>query len=467
MPSLGADMEFGTVTKWYVAAGDQVHRGDIMAEVQTEKATMEIEVFEDGVVEELVVGEGERVRVGAVLARIAEPAATALVTPPAPSAAQGSSAPRRRAGTRRRATTARRPAAPPTPAPARGVPTPSPVVRRLAAQAGIDVSTLAGHGAEGAVTRADVEQAAAALAASSRGAPARGAPSARVRSSPRARRVAAALGVDLTGVRGTGPGGAVVEDDVTAAGAAARTVAVGEAPVAPGERRAPAADTEEERHAALRQAVARLMARSKREIPHYYLSTTIDMEPALGWLEQANLVLPLAERLVPAALLVKATATAALAVPEMNGFMVDTRFEPSAAVHVGVAISLRGGGVIAPAVHDVDRLGVHDVMAAMRDLVVRTRRGVLRSSEMSDPTITVTNLGDLGVEAVFGVIYPPQVALVGFGRVVERPWAHEGMLGVRRCLTATLSADHRVSEGHRGALFLAEIDRLLQKPEEL
>jgi pyruvate dehydrogenase E2 component (dihydrolipoamide acetyltransferase) len=128
---------------------------------------------------------------------------------------------------------------------------------------------------------------------------------------------------------------------------------------------------------------------------------------------------------------------------------------------------LRQGGLVAPALHDVDQKSVWQVMAELRDLVSRARRGTLRSSEMADPTITVTNLGEQGVTTVFGVIYPPQVALVGFGKVIERPWADKGMLGARPVVTATLAADHRVSDGHRGALFLAAIDRLLGEPEKL
>ena len=209
------------------------------------------------------------------------------------------------------------------------------------------------------------------------------------------------------------------------------------------------------------------MARSKREIPHYYLSTTIDLTAAVGWLDEANLARPVTERLVLPALLLKATALAVRRVPEMNGFMVNEVFTPSKAVHVGVAISLRAGGVIAPAIHDVEQLPIEALMKGLKELVSRARTGVLRSSEMSDPTITVTNLGDLGVESVFGVIYPPQVALVGFGRVTERPWAQDGILSVRPCVTTSLSADHRVSDGHRGGRFLAEIDRLLQEPGEL
>ena len=166
-------------------------------------------------------------------------------------------------------------------------------------------------------------------------------------------------------------------------------------------------------------------------------------------------------------LLLKASALATRAVPEVNGFWVNDHLELSDAVHLGVAISLRGGGLIAPAIHDADAKALDELMASLRDLVKRTRSGKLRSSEMSAPTITVTNLGDQGVEAVYGVIYPPQVALVGFGRIVERAWAHEGMVGARSIVTATLAADHRAGDGHTGGLYLAEIERLLQKPEEL
>ena len=136
-------------------------------------------------------------------------------------------------------------------------------------------------------------------------------------------------------------------------------------------------------------------------------------------------------------------------------------------LHLGVAISLRQGGLIAPALHDVDKKNLDEIMRELRDLVKRVRAGVLRSSELTDPTITVTNLGEQGVETVFGVIYPPQVALVGFGKVTERPWAANGMIGARSVIMATLAADHRASDGHRGGLFLAAIDRLLQEPEKL
>lgn len=217
----------------------------------------------------------------------------------------------------------------------------------------------------------------------------------------------------------------------------------------------------------MRQATGALMARSKKEIPHYYLQTTVDLDHALTWLETENAELGVGARILPAALLLKAAALAAREVPDMNGFFVDGSFSPSEHIHLGVAVSLRGGGLVAPALHDADQLRLPELMDRLKDLVARARSGRLTGSQMSDPTLTVTNLGDQGVEAVHGVIYPPQVALVGFGRVVQRPWAVDGMLTVHRVLVATLAADHRVSDGHLGARYLSALDAALQKPEEL
>ncbi|HSD76898.1 MAG TPA: 2-oxo acid dehydrogenase subunit E2 [Solirubrobacteraceae bacterium] len=217
----------------------------------------------------------------------------------------------------------------------------------------------------------------------------------------------------------------------------------------------------------MRQAIAAAMARSKREIPHYHLGTHVDLSRALQWLAAENAQRPLPRRLLPAALLLKATAVAAGRCPDVNGFWEDDRFRPADGVHLGVAIALRGGGLVAPAIHDADSLALEDLMAALRDLVGRARKGRLRNSEMTDPTITVTNLGDQGAETVHGVIYPPQVALVGFGRIVQRPWAQDGMLAVRPVVHVTLAADHRASDGHVGGLLLAEIDNLLQEPDHL
>jgi pyruvate dehydrogenase E2 component (dihydrolipoamide acetyltransferase) len=191
------------------------------------------------------------------------------------------------------------------------------------------------------------------------------------------------------------------------------------------------------------------------------------MRRATTWLAEENLRRAVPDRLLYGVLLIKAVALALRQVPELNSVWRGGEPIASEAVHVGVAISLRGGGLVAPALHDADRQSLGDLMRSFRDLVQRARSGGLRSSELADPTITVTSLGDQGVETVFGIVFPPQVAIVGFGKPVERPWVVDGQIVARPLITATLSADHRVSDGHRGALFLAAVDRLLQEPARL
>jgi pyruvate dehydrogenase E2 component (dihydrolipoamide acetyltransferase) len=412
MPSLGADMDTGTLLEWLVRPGDTVHKGDIVAVVDTSKAAIEVECFTSGVVERLLVEPGARVPVGAVLATIATGGEPVPAEPERP------------------ARTARSGRAEPVVAG-------SPLVRRLARERHVDLATIHGTGPGGRITHADVERSAA---------PPPAAPG-RVKASPLARRLAAELGVDLAGLTGTGRDGAISADDIRKAS------------------RAGTAETT--RRENLRATIAALMARSKREIPHYYLTETVDLGTAMAWLHERNRSLPVPNRLVPAVLLLKAAARAAVTVPELNGFWRDDRFVPSARVHLGVAIALRGGGLVAPAIHDADQRDLPDLMAALRDLVARTRAGRLRGAEMSDPTITVSNLGDQGVESILGVIYPPQVALVGFGRVIDRPWAVDGLLGVRPTVTVSLAADHRATDGATGARYLQAVVQLLQTPEEL
>jgi pyruvate dehydrogenase E2 component (dihydrolipoamide acetyltransferase) len=411
MPSLGADMEAGTLTEWLVKPGQRVKHGDIVAVVETQKGAIEVEIFEDGVIGELRVEPGQKVPVGTVLATVnggaAGPAEARPAAPPPPPEAE-------------RATAAPEPAkaapAPPQPPPPPQAPAPA---------------------------------------------------GTHLRASPAARRLAEAKGIDLAQLTGTGPGGAISIADVEAAQVKA---AGAEAPPAPAAKRpAPAAKAAAaSRMAEMRKAIAAAMARSKREIPHYYLSDTVDMGDALEWLRAENERRSVPQRLLPAALLIKAVALALRDVPELNGFYEEGAFRPGPGIHVGVAIALRGGGLIAPALHDTDKKSLDEVQAGLMDLVKRARAGGLRSSELTDATITLTNLGDLGVETVFGVIYPPQVAIVGFGRIEERPWAAgEGGVGLRPLVTVTLSADHRASDGHRGGRLLAAIGAHLHKPEAL
>ncbi|GHE49511.1 2-oxo acid dehydrogenase subunit E2 [Streptomyces capitiformicae] len=462
MPSLGADMDEGTLLEWLVSPGDLVHKGDPVAVVETAKSTIEVECFETGTMTELLVEPGTTVPVGTPLALIG-PAEEQHPARHAPEKGRPSE----------RAWLPKSPELPspppePTPvpvsappaAPPRGHIEAGPLVRHLAETSGLDLETLHGSGPGGRVTRTDVEQAAAARAT---------AQPPRVRATPLARRLAAELGVDLATVKGTGRKEAVRAADVrhAAPGPSAPPTPAGAAAVRPSAVRPPAAHPSEDRAAAMRQAIAGLMSRANREIPHYYLSTTVDMTAAMDRLHEHNRTSTVGERLLPAALLLKAAALAAREVPEFNGFWTDDHFTAGDGVHLGVAISLRGGGLVAPALHHADTLTLPQLMTALKDLVTRARTGRLRGSEISDATITVTNLGDQGVETVFGVIYPPQVALVGFGRVVDRPYAVDGLLGVRPVVTATLSADHRATDGAVGARYLTVVSRLLQNPERL
>jgi len=387
MPSLGADMEAGTLLLWKVQPGDRVKRGDIIAEVATDKGDIEVEVFEDGVVEQILVEPGSKVPVGTALAVIRSDGEQVSV--PAESAG---------------------PAAPQRALSEMGPPTELQPPPRTAADR-------------------------------------------RPRISPAARKLASDLGVDIDTVRGTGPGGAVQRADVERAAetkGALREVS---------ER---ATD-----RTGMRRAIAAAMARSNREIPHYYLGTSIDLSATLSWLETENDKRPIQKRLLPAVLMVKAVAKALGDVPELNGYWSEDRHQPQESIHIGFAVSLREGGLIAPAIHHADRKSLDELMEAMRGLIERTRAGRLRSSEMTDATITVTNLGDLGVEAVYGVINPPQLALVGFGKITDRPWAENGAVGVRPVVTATLAADHRATDGRQGAQFLEALKRHLQEPASL
>jgi pyruvate dehydrogenase E2 component (dihydrolipoamide acetyltransferase) len=320
LPSLGADMDEGTLLTWHIKSGDRVSRGQVVAVVDTTKAAIDVEIWREGIVNELLVKVGEKISVGTVMATLRE-----------------------------------------------------------------------------------------------------------------------------------------VNEDVPVALAPT---------MAPDPAITPATTTSDHQ-SDMRRTIAAAMSRSKREIPHYYLSETIPMANALGWLALHNHALPITERVLSAVLLLKAVAIALKKTPELNGFYRDDQFQPAVAVHTGVAISLRNGGLVAPALHDVADKPLGQLMLELSDLVKRARSGTLRSSELSDPTITVTNLGEQSVTSVLGVIYPPQVALVGFGSITEQPCAVNGQVRVQSVVCATLAADHRVSDGHRGAMFLAELHQLLQDPQAL
>ncbi|CAN5801629.1 pyruvate dehydrogenase complex dihydrolipoamide acetyltransferase [soil metagenome] len=427
LPSLGADMDEGMLVAWLVQPGDRVEYGQIIAEVETDKGIIEIECWHDGIIEELLCQPSlEKLPVGTSLARIR---LREEETPsPLPQPVLNSAAPQQRP-----------PSIPPRI---------SPPVRHLAHTLGVDLDCVVGSGIDDSVTREDVRRAAAPPIASP---PSRPAPVAdgRAKATPRARAQARDLGVDLKSLTSSRSDGLLVHSDLASATAGR------------------AFEEREDRVAVMRKAITRSMSRSKREIPHYYLASRIDMSRALDWLEELNTERPITQRVLPAVLLLKASALAVREIPDLNGRWLDESFVPSESVHLGVAISLREGGLVAPAIHDADQLGLDELMERLRDLVSRARTWRLRGSEMSDPTVTVTNLGDRGVDLAFPIIIPPQVAMVGFGKIIEEVVAVDGEPVVHPVVHATLAADHRVTDGHTGGLFLTTLDRLLQKPEEL
>ena len=393
LPALGADMDAGTVVEWRVAPGDHCRRGDVVAVVETDKGAIDVEIFIDGVVRELLVPIGTRVPVGTALALLeteatvpdtgahTEAAVPAAETLPAPSR------PPAGAGTGQRALI-------------------SPAARKRALELHVDATSLRGTGPEGAITVADVERAAAPPQPAHEVAPAGPSP----QPSP----------------------------------AVAGEVATG-----------------------MRAAIAGAMSRSKREIPHYYLATTVDVTPASDWLAAHNAAVPVTDRLLFAVLLVRAVALACRDHAGFSGFYRDGRFEQSPVVHVGVAVALRGGGLVAPAIMDATGRPLAALMNDFRDLVARARAGRLRASELAAPTVILTSLGEAHVETVLPIIQPPQVAIVGAGAVVERPWVIDGQVVPRRVLTLSLGADHRVTDGRLGAHFLARVAALLAEPAQL
>jgi pyruvate dehydrogenase E2 component (dihydrolipoamide acetyltransferase) len=296
--------------------------------------------------------------------------------------------------------------------------------------------------------------------------------------SPSARELAHELGLDPASITGSGPHGRIQRNDVEHA-AAARAPAPEAVPAPPPVPATPASAPTaprplviprpaDERNAAMRRAISAAMSRSKREIPHFYLGHTIDMSRSIAWLTEENLHRPVSERLLHGVLTLKAVALALREVPELNATWQGDEVVRRDDINVGVAISLRGGGLVAPAIHHTDELSLDQLMHAFRDLVNRARSYSLRSSEMSDPTITVTSLGERGVDTMFAVIFPPQIAIVGFGTLAERLWITEdGQVLKCPVVNASLSADHRVTDGHAAAALLVAVDRLLQEPEEL
>lgn len=383
MPSLGADMEAGTLVEWLKKPGDVLNRGDIIAVVETQKGAIEIEVFNDGVLDQTLTDIGEKVPVGRVIATIrAKDEAPGL----APRAAVRD--------------TAREMAAPKK------------------------AALVAGRQPEPAEARA-----------------------AKVQITPAARRRAEQLGIDLAAVK-PGPGGVVGIDQIEAS----RHVTKGRPGIAFDE---------------MRNAIAAAMARSHREIPHYYVTSMIDVSRLMAWLEKENARRSVPARLIYAVPLMRAAALALKRTSELNGHYEGGKFSPAEHINMGIAVAMRGGGLIAPAILELETLAMDHLMEKLRDLITRVRSGRLRSSELSQGTVTFSNLGEETADTVLPLIYPPQVAIIGCGQIAERPWVDKGTISVRRTLSVSVAGDHRVSDGRRAAQFLTHLQQLLQEPEKL
>ena len=384
MPNLGADMEDGILLEWRKKKGDTVKRGDILADVETQKGLIEIEVFEDGTIDRLLIEEGTKVPVGTPMALIS----TTTEKQEIPESVK----PERKA-TKENSEMITDP---------RKIKV-SPLAKRIAYEQKLDLSHIQGTGEDGAITKEDVEKAIA-----QRG------------------KIPEKESLEK------------VDEDIS--------------------DKSPAN--------AIRAAVASAMEKSNREIPHYYLEKTIDITKALAWMNEANRKRPVKKRLLPAALLIKAVALSLREVPELNAIW-NNGLQLKDDINIGFVVALRGGGIIVPAIHKANLKTIEEIMERLNDIIPRAKALKLRSSELSDSTVTITSIGEGGADSVFGIIYPPQVAIIGFGSISEQPFAENGMLGVHSLVQVTLAGDHRATDGLTGSRFLIVLNSHLQKPESL
>jgi pyruvate dehydrogenase E2 component (dihydrolipoamide acetyltransferase) len=400
MPSLGADMTEGTLTEWLIEEGEQVTSGDVIAVLETQKGAIDMEVYSSGTIAEILIEPVIEVPVGTVLARIAlnEPLQKNAISTPINVTTPN--------------ITKSKPA--------------TKIEKSIAVREQIKVSDANVTGVKG---------------------------------SPIVRRLAKEQQLELTDIKGSGPDGAILLNDLSAL-LKTKTKS---------EKNKPANEAEQN----MRNAIARAMAKSKQEIPHFYLSLELDLTNAQQWLQQQNQATPPEEHVLLLALLLKALANSLVKYPKLNGFYQDSTsgqsgaFEQASAIHIGNVISLRQGGLVVPAIHDIDKLSINEVMQGVRDITERSRNGHLRSSELMDATITVTNMGERGADSVFGIIYPPQVAILGFGKIREVAKVVNEKVVMASALTISLSADHRVIDGMLAAKFMNYLAKQLQKPERL
>ena len=441
MPQMGYDMHEGKVVRWLKKEGEDVARGEVIAEIETDKATVEFEAYTGGIMGRIVADEGVSIPVGDLIAVITEPgeAVPGDVAPAASAAEAEATAP------------AEAPASTPTPAPAapNGFVRASPLAKRLARERGVDLTTLTGTGPEGRIVEADIPEA---------GAPAAAVPEAEVRASPLARRLAQERGIDLSTITGSGPGGRIVEADIP------EETAPAAAPV-PASTPAPAAGENVEL-SRMRQAIAKVTVDSKREAPHFYVTAEIDMTKAMSFRQDINNEVDGEKRVSVNDLIVKASAIAISRHPKFNSFFRDDHLQMNSSINVGIAIALESG-LIVPGINNCGNKSLVEIAAASRDLVSRANSGTLRNEEYSGTTFSVSNLGMFDIDSFTAIIFPPHAAVLAVGTVREQPVVRDGELAIAQIMKATLSTDHRVADGAEAAQFLVEIKKLLENPVSL
>jgi pyruvate dehydrogenase E2 component (dihydrolipoamide acetyltransferase) len=403
MPSLGSDMSEGMLVEWLIKVGDKVKHGDVIAVLETQKGAIDMEAYHDGIVTEILVKPLNTVPVGKVLARLKEINSKQNASQPDESLIE-------------------------TIEKTHDTQKVKPIVKPVTKSQRNDIKKINKRFSHN-----------------------------RIAASPIVRKAAKEHQLDLSIVSGSGFNGAIILKDITAQlNEFTHKINI---------------YTNDEKSANMRSAIASTMSQSKHEIPHFYLSLTIAINNAQRWLQQTNQDKAPQEHILLIAVLLKAVATTLRKYTGLNGFYRNGQFEPAKDINIANVISLRSGGVVVPSLPKVDQLSVLEIMQAIRDMTFRSRAiesgERLRSSELSNTSITITNMGERGAESVFGIIYPPQVAIIGFGKIKRVPQVSGELINIGEQLTVCLSADHRVVDGILGAKFLNSLAKKLQNPEQL
>ena len=455
MPQMGYDMQQGTVVRWHKQEGDPVARGDVLADIETDKATVEFEAYVGGVLRKIVAQEGIAIPVGDLIAVITGPDEA---LPEGLLSRTGSGDTDDAPGGNRATTAAAQPVSTVTPALPAAAPggevRASPIARRMAREQGIDLAVVTGTGPGGRIVEQDVLNHTDAGAQTSPVAAASG----EVRASPIARRLAREGGIDLALVSGTGPGGRIVEQDVLNHLEAASQPSSDTASAS--------AEPERVDLSRMRQTIAKVTSDSKRDIPHFYVSSEVDMTKATEMRGDLNEVLSTDSRVSVNDLVVKACALALQKFPKFNAFYQGGHLQMNPDINIGIAIALESG-LIVPGINGCQAKSLVEIAAASRDLIARAHSGTLRNEEYSGTTFSVSNLGMFDVDSFTAIIYPPHAAILAVGRVKKQPVARGGQVTVAQIMTATLSVDHRVADGAEAAQFIMEIKGLLEKPAAL